>query len=122
MPPLRSGGRRGRLIVNVVPPFSVEVTSMVPLCAEKHASKCSTNVPKPGRELSARRAPHSQTLRKTGLVPPSANRCEPSTSPRNATPLKKPGTANVADSGQIGAEHQIRTGDLRLGNSEEGHP
>ena len=32
--------------------------------------------------------------------------------------MKKPGTASLADSGRIGAEHRIRTGDLRLGNSE----
>src|SRR5471032_1119083 len=66
---------------------------------------------KPGSELPARRAPHSQTPRSTGLVPPSANRCGPSTSPCKATHMKKPGTANLSDSGQIGAEHKIRTGD-----------
>ncbi len=31
--------------------------------------------------------------------------------------MKKPGPANYAESGHIGAEHRIRTGDLRLGKA-----
>ena len=35
--------------------------------------------------------------------------------------MKKPGPANLADSRHFGAEHQIRTGDLRLGNETARH-
>ena len=31
--------------------------------------------------------------------------------------MKKPGSANIAESGQFGAEHRVRTGDLRLGKA-----
>ncbi len=31
--------------------------------------------------------------------------------------MKKPGTANIAESGQFGAEHRVRTDDLRLGKA-----
>jgi hypothetical protein len=31
--------------------------------------------------------------------------------------MKKPGPANIAESGQFGAEHRLRTGDLRLGKA-----
>jgi hypothetical protein len=34
-----------------------------------------------------------------------------------ATLMKKPGSANTAESGQFGAEHRVRTGDLRLGKA-----
>ena len=38
-------------------------------------------------------------------------------SPREATPMKEPGPANHAESGRFGAEHRVRTGDLRLGKA-----
>src|SRR5258708_27172675 len=48
-----------------------------------------------------------------GLLQP----CEPAASPRKATLMKKPGPAKHAESGQFGAEHRVRTGDLRLGKA-----
>ena len=45
------------------------------------------------------------------------NRCEHAASPRTATAMKKPGLANYAESGLFGAEHRVRTGDLRLGKA-----
>ena len=45
------------------------------------------------------------------------DRCEPAASPWRATRKKKPGPANYAESGPYGAEHRIRTGDLRLGKA-----
>jgi hypothetical protein len=47
--------------------------------------------------------------------------CEPAASPCAATAMKKPGPANHAESGLFGAEHRVRTGDLRLGNEAARH-
>ena len=38
-------------------------------------------------------------------------------SPRRATRMKKPEPATSAESGLFGAEHRVRTGDLRLGKA-----
>ena len=83
----------------------------------KPGRKCSTGVP--GSTCCRASSPHTAAKSPKILVsqPPPPPAWKPTTSPFLAKASKKPGPAKYANPGLYGAEHRVRTGDLRLGKA-----
>ena len=76
------------------------------LAAGKRGSQMFHRCSKRARGRRVPDAVDAQVRTTTGGGLQHANRCESATSPREATRMKKPGTANFVDSGHIGADHR----------------
>ena len=114
-PSSAGGGASGvrTMKINVPRTRSLECQS-----AALQVASCSILVPR-DRNVVLARAP---TTRATAwnsrrLLQPRWEGYEPAASPRVARTIKKPGPAKYSESGRNGAEHRIRTGDLRLGKA-----